>query len=57
MTDASTTGPERHGTVDVPDATLAYSVLGNLSDATADSPPLMLCGSPMDSTVAIHETL
>lgn len=50
MTDASTIGPERHGTVDVPDATLAYSVLGNLSDATADSPPLILCGSPMDST-------
>jgi pimeloyl-ACP methyl ester carboxylesterase len=37
-------------TLHVPGATLFYSVIGDLADATADSPPLLLCGSPMDST-------
>lgn len=39
----------RH-TVDVPGATLSYVVRGDLADATADRPPLLLCGSPMDGT-------
>lgn len=38
------------GTVAVPDAVLAFTVIGDLADATADSPPLVLAGSPMDST-------
>ncbi len=46
MTDAAAT----HLTLDVPGATLAYSVIGDLSEATPGSPPLVLCGSPMDST-------
>jgi pimeloyl-ACP methyl ester carboxylesterase len=46
MTDA----PWTPGTVEVPGAVLAFSVLGDLADATADSPPLVLAGSPMDST-------
>ncbi|SEC53815.1 hypothetical protein SAMN04489844_2483 [Nocardioides exalbidus] len=35
-------------TIDVPGATLHYEVLGDL--ASADEPPLLLAGSPMDST-------
>ena len=38
------------GTVAVPGAVLAFTVVGDLADATADSPPLVLAGSPMDST-------
>ncbi|RYB91333.1 alpha/beta hydrolase [Nocardioides glacieisoli] len=38
------------GTVAVPGAVLSYTVIGDLADATADSPPLLLGGSPMDST-------
>ena len=44
---ASTRTP---GTVAVPGAVLSYTVIGDLADATADSPPLVLGGSPMDST-------
>ena len=43
------TDTHRH-TLDVPGATLSYAVRGDLSAATAGSPPLVLCGSPMDST-------
>jgi pimeloyl-ACP methyl ester carboxylesterase len=43
------TDSHRH-TVDVPGATLSYVVRGDLADATADRPPLLLCGSPMDAT-------
>ena len=46
MTDA----PLTPGTVAVPGAVLAFSVRGDLADATPDSPPLVLAGSPMDST-------
>src|SRR5829696_9260073 len=46
MTDA----PRTPGTVSVPGAVLAVTVVGDLAHATADSPPLVLCGSPMDST-------
>lgn len=46
MTDAPTT--ER--TLDVPGATLSYAVVGDLTDATPDRPPLLLFGSPMDRT-------
>ena len=45
MTDTRTPG-----TVAVPGAVLAYTVIGDLADASADSPPLVLAGSPMDST-------
>ena len=37
-------------TLDVPGATLSYAVVGDLADATADRPPLLLFGSPMDRT-------
>ena len=37
-------------TVDVPGATIAYCVIGDLADVTVDRPPLMLFGSPMDRT-------
>ena len=43
------TDSHRH-TLDVPGATLSYVVRGDLADATTDSPPLVLCGSPMDGT-------
>jgi len=46
MTDAPTT----HRHLDVAGATLSWSVVGDLADATADRPPLLLFGSPMDST-------
>ena len=46
MTDASPT----HARLDVPGATVAYAVIGDLADATPDRPPLLLFGSPMDST-------
>lgn len=39
----------RH-TLDVAGATLSYAIRGDLSDATAEAPPLVLCGSPMDAT-------
>ncbi len=42
--------PLTPGTVAVPGAVLAFSVRGDLADAAPDSPPLILCGSPMDST-------
>jgi pimeloyl-ACP methyl ester carboxylesterase len=38
------------GTVAVPGAVLSFTVIGDLASATADSPPLVLAGSPMDST-------
>ena len=38
------------GTVAVPGAVLSYTVIGDLAGASADSPPLVLAGSPMDST-------
>ncbi|GAA5115677.1 alpha/beta hydrolase [Alloalcanivorax gelatiniphagus] len=38
------------GTVAVPGAVLSFTVVGDLSDATPGSPPLVLAGSPMDST-------
>ncbi|WP_210504410.1 alpha/beta fold hydrolase [Nocardioides xinjiangensis] len=46
MTDA----PRTPGTVAVPGAVLSFDVIGDLADATAASPPLVLAGSPMDST-------
>lgn len=46
MTDASPSFVH----LDVPGATLAYSVIGDLADATPERPPLLLFGSPMDST-------
>ena len=42
--------PLTPGTVAVPGAVLSFAVRGDLADATPDSPPLILCGSPMDST-------
>lgn len=36
--------------LDVPGAQIAYSIVGDLADATAERPPLLLFGSPMDST-------
>jgi pimeloyl-ACP methyl ester carboxylesterase len=45
------TAPTRTpGTIAVPGAVLSYTVIGDLADATAESPPLLLGGSPMDST-------
>ena len=46
MTDA----PRTPGTVAVPGAALSFDVIGDLADATPDNPPLVLAGSPMDST-------
>lgn len=43
------TDTQRH-TLDVPGATLSYTIRGDLTQATAGAPPLVLCGSPMDST-------
>ncbi|MCB0999338.1 MAG: alpha/beta hydrolase [Acidimicrobiales bacterium] len=37
-------------TVEVPGATIAYTVIGDPADTTPECPPLMLFGSPMDST-------
>ena len=45
-----TPGTRTPGTVAVPGAVLSYTVIGDLADATPDSPPLLLGGSPMDST-------
>ena len=45
-----THAPLTPGTVAVPGAVLSFTVIGDLADATADSPPLVLAGSPMDST-------
>ncbi|WP_210650315.1 alpha/beta fold hydrolase [Nocardioides sp. SYSU D00065] len=42
--------PRTPGTVAVPGAVLAFDVIGDLADATPDAPPLVLAGSPMDST-------
>ncbi len=36
--------------LDVPGARIAYAVVGDLTDATGENPPLLLLGSPMDST-------
>ncbi len=48
---STVTGREpTHHTVAVPGATLAYTVRGDLADSTADQPPLLLFGSPMDGT-------
>ena len=38
------------GTVAVPGAVLSYTVIGDLAAATPDEPPVLLGGSPMDST-------
>lgn len=38
------------GTVAVQGAVLAFEVIGDLADATPDRPPLVMGGSPMDST-------
>ncbi|MBD3914127.1 alpha/beta fold hydrolase [Nocardioides hwasunensis] len=46
MTDA----PRTPGTVAVPGAVLSFTVVGDLADATDGAPPLVLAGSPMDST-------
>ena len=49
MTD--TAAPERTAhTLDVPGATMAYTVRGDLSSCTPQDPPLLLLGSPMDGT-------
>ena len=49
MSTTSGLGPTRH-TLTVPGATLAYGVRGDLADCTPAEPPLLLFGSPMDST-------
>lgn len=36
--------------LDVPGASIAYAVIGDLGDTTPERPPLLLLGSPMDST-------
>ena len=46
MTDA----PRTPGTVAVPGAVLSFDVIGDLTESTPDDPPLVLAGSPMDST-------
>lgn len=38
------------GTVSVPGAVLSFTVIGDLADATPEAPPLVMGGSPMDST-------
>ncbi len=45
-----THAPLTPGTVAVPGAVLSFTVIGDLADATAESPPLVLAGSPMGST-------
>ncbi|MBC2933691.1 alpha/beta fold hydrolase [Nocardioides sp. zg-1228] len=45
-----TAAPRTPGTVAVPGAVLSFDVVGDLADATPDTPPLVLAGSPMDST-------
>ena len=47
---AMTDAPRTPGTVAVPGAVLSFDVVGDLADATPESPPLVLAGSPMDST-------
>jgi pimeloyl-ACP methyl ester carboxylesterase len=42
--------PRTPGTVAVPGAVLSFDVVGDLADATPETPPLVLAGSPMDST-------
>ena len=42
--------PGRERTIDVPGTTIAYCVIGDLASVTAERPPLMLFGSPMDRT-------
>ena len=42
--------PRTPGTVAVPGAVLSFDVIGDLAEATPESPPLVLAGSPMDST-------
>jgi len=42
--------PGRERTIDVPGATIASCVIGDLASVTAERPPLMLFGSPMDRT-------
>ncbi|MGB8381743.1 MAG: alpha/beta hydrolase, partial [Dermatophilaceae bacterium] len=60
-----TTEPARHADptahlLDAPGATIAYDVRGDLADATADRPVLVMLGSPMDAggfiTLAGHFT-
>ncbi len=47
-------------TVPAPGATITYDIRGDLADATPDSPPVFLAGSPMDAsgfvTLASHFT-
>ena len=50
MDDHRSPTPQSARTVAVRGATIAYSVIGDLADATVDRPALMLFGSPMDST-------
>jgi hypothetical protein len=50
MTDAGQTQPRTPGTVEVPGAVLSFTVIGDLADATHEAPPVLLGGSPMDST-------
>lgn len=50
MTNDRTSSPSLDRTVAVPGASISYEVIGDLADATAERPPLMLFGSPMDRT-------
>ncbi|MUL39855.1 alpha/beta hydrolase [Streptomonospora sp. PA3] len=49
MTETTTREPQTR-TVDAPGATIHYDVRGDLSEASADKPALMLVGSPMDAS-------
>jgi pimeloyl-ACP methyl ester carboxylesterase len=49
-TERTTEATRTPGTVAVPGAVLSYTVIGDLADATPEAPPLLLGGSPMDST-------
>ncbi|MFD0774231.1 alpha/beta fold hydrolase [Streptomonospora algeriensis] len=45
-----TTSEARTRTLEAPGATIHYDVRGDLSEATAEAPALMLVGSPMDAS-------
>lgn len=49
-TTPATSRPITTRTIAAPGATITYDVHGDLADATPDSPPLFLAGSPMDAT-------
>ncbi|MBL0748756.1 alpha/beta fold hydrolase [Nocardioides baculatus] len=49
-TERTTEATRTPGTVAVSGAVLSYTVIGDLADATPEAPPLLLGGSPMDST-------